>query len=380
MRIVHLYKDYFPPVRGGIEQTLHRMATAQVRAGHQVTVMVSASGSRRSSTESLDGVEVARVGEWARVWSTPLCPGMPRHVADQRADIWHLHYPSPPGEISWLLARRREAAVMTYHSDIVRQRAVMPIYGSFARAVLRRLDLIMPTSDSYQERSSMLREFRDKCRVVPLGIDLAPFDRLEHHRSEGEGLKQRYGTPLVVFVGKLRHYKGLDVLIDAMSDVRASLVIVGDGPVEREVRERIAARGLGDRVFLAGAVAEDRLMAFLAAADVGVLPSTQVSEALGMALVEFMAAGVPVVCTELGTGTTFVNRHGETGYVVAPGNARELGSAIGRLLADESLRRRFGAAARRRAHEVFSLEAMMRGVDNVYAEALHKRDKARKSP
>ena len=138
MKIVHVYKDYFPPVRGGIEQTVARMARAQVAAGDEVTVLTSAHGVRRGSDERLDGVRVVRCAEWGRFASAPFCPGMPAALARLPADVVHLHYPNPTGELSWLLARPRAAMVVTYHSDVVRQAALMPLYGPFARAVLRR--------------------------------------------------------------------------------------------------------------------------------------------------------------------------------------------------------------------------------------------------
>lgn len=369
MRIVHLYKDYFPPVRGGIEQTVARMARAQVAAGNEVTVLTSAHGGHRDRDERIDGVRVVRCAEWARFASAPLCPGMPAALARLSADVFHLHYPNPTGELSWLLARPRGAMVVTYHADVVRQAALMPLYGPFARAVLACAAVIMPTSEAYIARSPFLRPHRVKCLVVPHGVDLERFEGLQRAGGPAAALRARYGSPLVVFVGRLRYYKGLDVLLDAMPAVRGRLVIVGDGPEETRLRARTAALGLGDRVAFAGVVSDDALLAHLAAADVGVMPSTLPSEAWGMAMVEMMAAGLPVVCTELGTGTTFVNRDGESGLVVPPGDPTALAAALNRLLADEALRARLGAGARARARALFSREAMMAGVLEAYARA-----------
>ena len=194
MRIVHVYKDYHPPVRGGIEQTIERMATAQAAAGHDVTVLVSASGSRTGVTETIAGVRVVRVGEWARALSMPLCPGFPAALARLEADVWHLHYPFPVGELSWLLVRPRGRLVVTYHADVVRQRAAMLAYAPFARALLRRADAILPTSDRYIDHSEYLRPHRAKCRVVPLGIDLEAFDALERHESRAAELRARHAA------------------------------------------------------------------------------------------------------------------------------------------------------------------------------------------
>lgn len=370
MRIVHLYKDYFPPVRGGIEQTVSRMARAQATAGDEVTVLTSAHGGRRASEELIEGVRVVRCAEWGRVASAPLCPGMPGALVRLSADVFHLHYPSPTGEVSWLAVRPRGVMVVTYHSDVVRQAAVMPLYGPFVRAILARAAVIMPTSEAYITRSPFLRPHRAKCLVVPHGVDLERFDDPGRVAGRAAELRALYGEPLVLFVGRLRYYKGLDVLLAAMPDVRGRLVIVGDGPEERRLRGRAAVLGLDGRVAFAGAVSDDDLLAHLAAADLGVLPSTLPSEAYGMAMVEMLAAGLPVVCTELGTGTTFVNRDGETGLVVPPGDAGALAAALNRLIGDEVLRKRLAEGARRRARALFSREAMMTGVREAYALAL----------
>jgi glycosyltransferase involved in cell wall biosynthesis len=373
MRIVHVYKDYFPPVRGGIEQTIERMARAQVAAGHAVTVLCSAHGGRRTVDEVVDGVRVVRVAEWGRALSAPFCPAMPWHLARLEADLYHLHFPNPTGEVSFLLARPHGALVVSYYSDVVRQAAALPLYGPVIDALLRRADLVLATSAPHVESSAFLRRHRDKCRVVTLGIDLAPFEGLEAHRAAGAALRARYGTPLVLFVGRLRYYKGLDVLLEAMTRVKGTLVIVGEGPEGHALRDQHRRLGLGAKVVFAGDVDESGLLDHLAAADVGVLPSTLPSEVFGLAMVEMMACGLPVVCTELGTGTSFVNQDGETGLVVPPDNPSALAAALDRLLADPTLRQRMGEAARRRVREHFSTAAMMLGIEAAYTEALASR-------
>lgn len=369
MRVVHLYKDYFPPVQGGIERTVARMARGAVAAGAEVTVLTSAHGARRDSEETIDGVRVIRCAEWARVASTPICPGMPARLARLPADLLHLHFPSPPGEVSCLLDRRPTPIVVTYHSDVVRQARILRFYRPVVNAVLDRARVLMPTSPQYIERSPFLRPRREKCVVVPHGIELERFHGAYEERAQA--LRLRYGTPLALFVGRFRYYKGLEVLLEAMQSVKGSLVLVGGGPEEEALRARRAALvGLESRVHFAGSVGEDDLLAHYRAADVCVLPSTHPSEAFGMALVEALASGRAAVSTELGTGTSFVNRHGETGLVVPPGDPRALADAIGRLFADRELRARMGEAGRARARELFSVERMVRSVLDVYEGVL----------
>lgn len=373
MRILHLYKDYFPPTVGGIEQSVGRLAVASARAGHDVTVLTSAGGGRRTVRETVDGVRVIRCAEWARALSTPVCPTMPSELAKLATDVVHLHYPSPPGEVSFLAARPRAATVLTWYCDIVRQKAALPVYGHVVRAVLRRADAIVPIYDGQAESSPFLRPHLGKCRTVPFGNDLAPFAHTPERDRAAAEVRRRYGTPLIVFVGRLVTYKGLDVLLHAMPEVPARLLLVGSGPEEARLRALAAQLGLTERVTFTGRVDAADLPGLAAAADVGVLPSVTRAEAFGLSMVEMMACGVPMVCTEVGTGTSFVNRHEETGLVVPPGDPDSLAAALRRLLADEPLRRAMGEKARARAHEKFTFEATMRGLQAVYEEVLETR-------
>lgn len=372
MRIVHLYKDYFPPTVGGIEQSVGRFATWSARQGAEVTVLTSHPGSRRTISETFDGVRIVRCAEWARVWSTPFGPDMPRQLAKLEADIFHLHFPSPPGEVSWLLARPRGATVVTWHSDIVRQKAVLPAYGHCIHALLRGTRRVMTTFEGQAAASPFLRHYPEKVRVVPLGIDLERFAAAGQDPAAIAALRARVGDgPIVLFVGRVVGSKGLDVLLDAARAIEARTVIVGDGPELPRLRARCISLGLDDRVLFTGRVDPDRVKDYVALAAVGVLPS--VYESYGLAMVEIMTNGIPMVCTELGTGTTFINRPGETGLAVPPGNPVALADALNRLLRDDELRRRLGENARARAHGQFSTDVMMRGVFAVYEEALATR-------
>jgi glycosyltransferase involved in cell wall biosynthesis len=354
-----------------VENTLERMATHQARAGAEVTVLTSAHGGRRTVEETVAGVRLIRAAEWARALSAPFCPSMPAHLARLKADVFHLHYPSPTGELSWLLVRPPGAMVITWHNDIIRQAAFVPIYRPFIHALLRGADAVMPTSEPQIGSSEFLRQYREKCTVVPHGVDLEPFEHMEEHAAFAAALRARHGAPVTLFVGRLVYYKGLDVMLAAMRDVPGTLVVVGEGPARAALETQCRALGLSGRVLFAGRVPD--IVPYLAAADVGVLPSSHRTENFGLSMVEMMAGGRPVVCTELGTGTSFVNQNGETGIVVPPGDAAALSGAVRRLLEDDALRCRMGEAARARARRLFSTGPMMDGVSRVYEAVLAKR-------
>ena len=375
MKIVHLYKDYAPTL-GGIESIAERYAIQMVRHGAEVTVLTSNPKQKKTVEEVRDGVRVIRCAEWARVLSTPVCPDMPYQLARLRADVWHLHYPSPPGEVSWLTVRPKGAMVLTWHADVVRQKLALPVYARVVHAILREADAVTQTYERQADVSPFLRYYKDKCHVVPLGIELEAFERKPEHDAAGAELRKRLGSPLVMFLGRLVGYKGLDVLLEAAPWIEGHIVICGGGPEGPRLREKAAAMKLDKKVTFAGRIEANEIAHYMSAADVGVLPSHSNEEAFGLSMVEMMAHGLPVVCTELNTGTSYVNRHGESGLVVAPGNRMALADALNQLLRDEPLRRRLGQGANARAHRLFSTEAMMRGMRDVYESVLRRRQAA----
>jgi rhamnosyl/mannosyltransferase len=178
----------------------------------------------------------------------------------------------------------------------------------------------------------------------------------------------------VLFVGRLVYYKGVDVLIDAMAHIHATLLIVGEGPLEAELRRRAVVRGIQDRVVFLGEVAAESLPAYYHASDVFVLPSVANTEAFGVVQLEAMAAGVPVVSTKLPTGVSWVNEDGVSGLLVAPGDPIALADSIGRLLADPVLRNRLGQNASRRAELLFSRDRMIESFKDVIEGAVTRPD------
>ncbi len=366
MKVLHVYKTY-PPVIGGIENHLRLLAEAQARRGLDVTVLVTCADGRTSERRE-NGVRVVRARSWGTLRSTPLSPGMLGWIRRLTPDVTHLQFPYPPGEIAHRLFGRGRVTIVSYQSDIIRQRWLAKLYGPGIRRLLDACDRILVTSPSYQQSSPYLRAVKERCRMVPLGIDPEPFCGADS--AKVEELRRREGTPLVLFVGRLRYYKGLELLVEAAPLTEARILVVGTGPMGRRWQHLAAASPAAGRIRFAGDVPSDELPLYYAAADVMVLPSSQRSESFGQVLLEAMATGRPVISTELGTGTSFVNQHGITGLVVPRGDAEGLADAINTLLQDPRLREKMGARGRRRVLEEFHVEQMADRTVEVYREAL----------
>lgn len=367
MRVLELGKYYYPYM-GGLEQHLYVLSN-ELRPKVDLEVVV-ANTDLRTSRESVEGVSVTRCGSFAHVASTSLSASMVFELSRRRYDVLHLHLPNPVGAASYLASKKspRHRLIVSYHSDVVRQRLLAKVYAPFVERVLERADAVIATSPNYVESSDVLQRFRDKVVVVPYGIDLGLYRSTPERQAEAEAIRARHGgVPLLLAVGRLIYYKGFEVAIRALAKVpRAHLLVVGDGPLREELERVASAAGVASRVTLVGDVHNNRIAPYYLASDVYLLPSIARSEAFGIVQIEALAAGLPIVNTSLPSGVPFVSRDGETGFTVPPLDADALAAAVRRLLDDEALRRRFGAAGRARAEAEFSKETLARRLMALY--------------
>lgn len=360
MRILHIYKDFDPPVRGGMERHMGLMCRFQ-RQWAEVEAL-TCSRSRQTRVVERDGTRVTEVAEWGRFQSAPLSPTFPWHMRRLAGDVNVVHVPNPTAEAGWLVARPRGRLVVRYQSDVVRQASAMRVYGPVQMHFLRKADIILVASEQYLASSPTLEGVRDRCHVVPLGILPEEFGRPDAARVEA--LRKAYGGPFVLFSGRHRYYKGLEYLVRAAKDIRATVVVAGDGP-ERAKCEALA-RESGGRVAFPGELSHEELVNHLHACEVFAFPSCERSEAYGISMLEAHACGKPVVATRLGTGVEFVNLDGQTGLNVPPRDPGALAEAINALLEDEPLRRRLGEFARRRIETEFHAERVARREFELY--------------
>lgn len=362
MHILHVYKDYHP-VFGGIENHIRALAEAQVARGHEVTVLVTNRG-RATVEEMLNGVRVIKAGRLATVASTPLSLELPRRLRALHPDITHIQSPYPVGEMAHWAVRRARPYVVSYQAEVNRfaQRMVMLAYGPLFHRFLADARRIVATSPNFVRASPVLQRLTPKIALVPIGIDTARF------------APAPFSAPrpfTVLFMGQLRHYKGVEDLLRAAPHLpEARFLIAGHGPMRAPWEALSQQLGVADRVRFVGAVPEADLPALYQSADVFVLPSTSRAESFGIVLVEAMASGLPCVTTEINSGNSFVVQNEITGLVVPPRQPEALAAALQRLQADPTLRARFGEAGRTRAINEFSVSTMVERVEQIYIEAL----------
>jgi glycosyltransferase involved in cell wall biosynthesis len=363
VRVLGIGKFYPPEYYGGLESVVVALNTELARLGVRVTYVVSAvRGPAR--VEAVGGVRVVRARSLGTVLSQPLSPGLVTAVRRESGDVVHLHHPNPLGDLA-ALADRRRPLVVTQHSDVVRQRALWPVYGPLVRGVFARARRIAVGSEQLLAASRELRGFEAKARVIPFGIETERFRPTPAVRERARALRAAWGDePVALAVGRLVGYKGLDVLIRAAAPLDLRLVLVGTGPDEARLRAMAGAR-----VVFAGRVDDETLVACYHAADVVCLPSISMAEAFGIVLLEAMACGKPLVTTDLPTGVAAVNRDGVTGLVVPPNDVGALREALRTLAADEGRRLAFGRAAQAVLEREYAAAVMAERYLALYREA-----------
>jgi rhamnosyl/mannosyltransferase len=350
-----------------MESHLHALC-GQLRGRVDVEVLVSSDG-RKTTEEVLDSVKVTRVGTLFDFAAAPVCPESVRRIRESRADIVHIHWPHPTALLAHLASGHKGRLVITYHSDIVRQKVLAKLFWPVLRKALDRADAIIAASPNYVESSPVLRRFEGKCRVIPFGVPLAQFDCFDP--EEVARIRARFGPRIVLGVGRLIYYKGFEHLVRAMKNLDAHLLVVGEGPLRGALEREALRGGVSDRVTFLGHV-ED-VVPYYHAADVFALSSVARSEAFGIVQLEAMACGKPVVNTRLDSGVTFVSVDGVTGLTVPPGDSESLAAALNRLLEDSALSARYGRAARLRVEREFDLEVMGRRTLCLYEEVMSRR-------
>ncbi|HKY72697.1 MAG TPA: glycosyltransferase [Nitrospira sp.] len=366
LRVLHIYKSWSPDAFGGVEQIITTLCAGGWAYGIEGRVAYLARGNRVAAVRH-QGIAAYRFPVQWEIASTGL--SLPFLLGYRRlatwADLLHFHFPWPFGDLVHRLSGISTPFLVTYHLDITRQRVLEKLYAPLRGWLLRRADRIIATSDNYVQSSPVLRTFRHKTMVIPLGIEDA--ERGTAHPIRTAYWRHRLGKGFVLFVGVLRYYKGLHVLLEAAPAIVAPIVIVGSGPCEQALKRQARNSKLRHVTFVGEVDSLDK-DALFRLSGLFVFPSNVRSEAFGLALLEASMYGKPSVSCELGTGSSLVNLHEETGLVVAPDNAHELSTAVNRLLSDREERERLGTNARNRYLKHFTADSMV----SRYAEEYHR--------
>jgi rhamnosyl/mannosyltransferase len=236
---------------------------------------------------------------------------------------------------------------------------------------LKAADRIVCTSPNYLESSEHLAEHHHKTEVIPLALNRSSYPELDD--TILDSARQQYGEKFFLFVGVLRYYKGLHILLEAIQNASFKVVIVGSGPIEQELKDRARELQL-DNLVLAGHVSDQEKVALLNLCLGVVLPSYLRSEAFGVTLLEGAMYSKPLISTKAGTGTSHVNIDRETGIVVAPENPQAFREAMDYLYEHQDIAVEWGRNARQRFEKLFSGQQMGQAYAELYRSVLNAPD------
>lgn len=365
MNVLHVYRTYFPDSQGGLEECIRQICHNTQPLGAESRVLTL---SRNAAPDILTRPE-AEVHRFPLTWEASsngvsIKAWYKFHELSEWADVVHYHFPWPFADLMHLRHRPGSATVLTYHSDIVRQQLLSRWYRPVMDRFLQRMDRIVATSPAYATTSPVLNRLARKVSVIPIGLDAASYPSVpEDELRRAHAAAKSY----FLFIGVLRYYKGLHILLDAVAGTDLDLIIVGSGPLDRELRQEVARRKARNVRFL-GHVSDREKVALIKGCAGLVLPSHLRSEGFGISLLEGAMYGRPLISTELGTGTSYVNEHLKTGIVVPSGDVHMLREAMVYLAHHPEAAENMGAAAHERYQRLFTGKVMGESYYKLYRE------------
>lgn len=353
LKVAHFFKAALPKSIGGVEDTIATLGNNLASVEIQTEVFATSKNQEFSTNYRDHQVHYFRA--WFQPFSTPislryLIEGI-KKIND--FDVVYVHHPYPLGEIASLFLRRRSRLIVYYHSDVIdKPFLLLLLYKPLIHLILRRAKYILATSQNYCDSSATLLKFTEKLKVIPSGVE----DLSKVTKTKPDFFFD-FSKPFFVFVGAFRTYKGLWDLLDSCKHFSGNVLIIGEGDKAADLRAYAEEKDIIN-VSFAGRLDNEQKAYCLSKAAGLVLPSNKRSEALGISLIEGLAMGLPLVCCDLGTGTTAVNIHNETGLIVEPNSPKQLAKAMNKILECEKTRKCFSKNARRRYLEFFSTEQM----------------------
>ena len=364
MKILHIYKTAYPLTYGGIEQMIHQLALGCSEAGVDVRVLCL-SDKEAGSQVINDKYKIVYVKKHAEIASMGLSFDYLKKYKElaRESDIIHYHFPWPFMDLMHLISHVKKPFIVTYHSDIVRQKYLNFIYQPLMHLFLKSTYEIVCTSYNYLNTSDVLQRYTSKTSVVPIGLEDKYNETID--QIIVDKWNNRIGSKFVLFIGSIRNYKGINNLIDAAKFVNGLILIAGSGKNLDKIQSILIKNNINN-IKLLGKVSEEDKYCLISLCEAVVLPSNKRSEAFGLVLIEGSMFGKPLISCDIGTGTSYANIHGETGIIVPPNDCRQLAAAINLIIQNKSYSDILGVNSRHRYLKLFTSKKMSIEYLNIY--------------
>jgi len=377
INVLQVYKTCYPYTHGGIEEVIHQLTIETVKLGVNNRIICLSAECKKKTVIKVEGAtiicyplqfEIASCGfSWAALKDF--------RQQTQWADIVQYHAPWPFADLMHVLCRIKTPSIITYHSDVIRQKVLMRFYEPLMKLFLQRAKIIVATSDNYLKSSKVLQQYKNKTCVIPLGIAAVKSEVFHENSEIITQLRSRWGDSFFLFVGVLRYYKGLNYLLESLKNTAYPVVIAGDGPELERLKAQAKQLKLNNVHFL-GFVSEKEKHALFYLAKAVVFPSCERSEAYGITLVEAAMHQRAMISTELQTGTSYINIHQETGLVVAAKNTKELRVAMHAMDKNNEQTKRMGKNAYLRYQQLLTSKVMAKSYTELYLKLLAPKSNA----
>ena len=348
MKILHVFKTYYPISFGGVEQIIFNLCNYTVKSGNEVEILICGTKNKEYYHE---GIKVYSCKTNFSISNNPFSISFIIKLIkmQKKYDILHLHYPFMMNEICFLLGIFKKPYIVTYHSDVIRGKSIMLAFKILANGLLNKAFETVYTSENYKDLS-YTSPIKCKKSVIPLTIDRQTIEvGRQVNLKKIENLKNDF----VLFIGSTRRYKGLDTLLNAAKISNRTFIVAGDGEEYARLLRRVKEEHILNVNFL-GSVSNTEKMLLLKKCKLLVLPSNKNSEAFGVVLLEAFKAKKCVITSDLKTGVTFVNQNGESGLVFFKDNHSDLNIKIERIFNDNKLYNKLCVGARKRFERLFS--------------------------
>lgn len=369
MKVLHIGK-YYPPFLGGIEKVNFDLVENLNKLGIETDVLCF--NHEKENQKENKEYKIFRNPVLIKKFSTPISLSIIKNIRDiyKDYDIIHIHLPNPTVAVFFQFLNFKGKIILHWHLDIVKQKFIKFFYLPFQTHLLKKADAIIVTSPDYLDASKDLKNYRNKCKIIPIGINSSYLKENIYFR---EKLAHKYAGKKVVFsLGRLTYYKGFKYLIDAAKELNENTIILigGIGDLQKELEAQIKEKELETRVILLGKIPQENIGEYYRRADVFCLPSVERSEAFGIVLLEAMSFGCPLISTSMGSGVSWVNQHNITGLVTEPKNPTKLAEAIRQIVGNDELSLEYSKNAKKRYLAEFQLDNMISRTVKLYDELL----------
>ena len=371
IKVLHLYKDAYPESMGGVAKFTNNLCKAGNLLGIENTVLAFSKKNKSSYEIKIDNYKVIFIPENFSIFSTSFSFGAFKKFKELalKSDVVHYHFPYPFSDILNIFCGVRKPTILTYHSDIVRQKKFMFLYRFLMNSFLNSVDHIVATSPNYLSTSKVLKRYSNKVSVIPIGLSKNDYPEINNKISCY--YKKILPKKFFLFIGYFRYYKGLHIALNAVKNTEINLVLAGEGEIKKNLVNNLKEENIHNITIL-NKVSEQEKVSLLNLCPGFIFPSHLRSEAFGIALLEAALFGKPMISCEIGTGTSYVNKSKITGLVIKPNSPVELRNAMQYLLDNEKVSENMGKQAMERAKEMFNLKDSALSYLEVYKNLIYK--------